>query len=686
MPKPEADETKEHYMERCIPKVIEDGTAKDNDQAVAICSSMWEEKDSKAVKIGSRHSKADQEAIQLIHDKALYLGAISPPPPSTDVYSYPLGNYDKAVVFFGAEVKALGGGKVGGYLVQFGSEEQTDLTGDFFTKDTDFGDVTQADVYYQHGMDTKIGKRKLGKGELREDDLGIWIEAQLNLRDEYEKAIYQLAEQGKLGWSSGTAGHLVEREQKGASAHIKTWPLGLDASLTPTPAEPRTHVIPLKAYLGVINQQQPETTELAQAAGAAEGAGAPPVVGEAEHEEIHPHKEQEMELTQEKFEKIEALGNQIDSLEAMIKSLPTINQAGVAVTHDEADTPFKSFGDQLEAVKQATLTQGRSLAPRLKSLNIKQLGANELVGSEGGFLLEPSFVAGLLTPMHDTGPFSSRAAKLSIGPNANGVTVRAVDETNRATGSRWGGIQGYRLAEGGTKLATQPTFRLVELRLKKYAVLVYATEELLQDTTALGGIIQQGASEELDFMINDDILNGLGVGGPLGILQSGALVTVTKETGQLADTVVTQNIFKMWARMHPRSKSNAVWFINTDVTPQLYGLNLTVGTGGMPMYMAPGSLPNAPSGALLGRPVVETEFSPTLGDAGDVLLADMSQYVVIDKDVQAASSIHVQFLTDQVAYRFVYRCDGQPKIASPLTPYKGTANTLSPFVALGARA
>jgi HK97 family phage major capsid protein len=138
--------------------------------------------------------------------------------------------------------------------------------------------------------------------------------------------------------------------------------------------------------------------------------------------------------------------------------------------------------------------------------------------------------------------------------------------------------------------------------------------------------------------------------------------------------------------MHPRSKSNAVWFINTDVTPQLYGLSLSVGTGGMPMYMGPGALPNAPSGQLLGRPVVETEFNATLGTVGDIVLADMSQYAMIDKDPQMASSIHVQFLTDQLCYRLVYRCDGQPKMAAPLTPYKGTGNTLSPFVALATRA
>jgi HK97 family phage major capsid protein len=389
------------------------------------------------------------------------------------------------------------------------------------------------------------------------------------------------------------------------------------------------------------------------------------------------------ELTQEQLDTLLAEAGKAGA-DAAMKSLPAINAAGVQVVQDEADTPFKSMGDQLYAVKQATLTQGRQLAPRLKGLNIKQLGANELVGSEGGFLLEPSFVAELLKPLHDAGPFSSRAAKLAIGPNANGVTVRAIDETSRATGSRWGGIEGKRLAEAGTKLPTEPAFRLIELRLKKYAVLCYATEELLQDTTALAGIITQGCSEELDFMVNDDILNGLGVAGPLGILNSGALVTADAEGGQLADTIVTENIVNMWARMHPRSKSNSVWFINPNVIPQLYLLEFVVGIGGYPAFMGPGSLPNSPSGSLLGRPVVETEFNPTLGDVGDILLADMSQYVMIDKDVQAASSIHVQFLTDQVAFRFVYRCDGQPKIAAPLTPYKG-AGTLGPFVALAAR-
>ena len=595
---------------------------------------------------------------------------------------------DMTLVRFGDAVKSLGDGKVGGYLVRFSTPDDPDLGGDFFTSDTDY-DVDlpgKSTTYFNHGLDPKLGKRRFAKTTLKQDEFGIWAETILKERDEYESFLIDLAKKGKLGWSSGTLSHLVETEPVGKATHITRWPLGLDASLTHIPAEPRNAVMPLKSLSGLPTI----ITEPESDAEVAESTQSDPVKaeevptttqGEIEMAEVEPTKT----VDYEKLVADAAKQGAASAVAEFAAKLTTTNSAGfVEVTQAEEDKPFQNFGSQLAAVKSATLSQGRNLAPRLRALNIKQLGANELVGSEGGFLLEPSFVAELLKPLHDAGPFSSRAAKLAIGPNANGVTVRAIDETSRADGSRWGGIKGYRLAEAGTKLATQPTFRLMELRLKKYAVLCYATEELLQDTTALSGIISQGASEELDFMVNDDILNGAGAGGPLGILNSGALITADAEVGQLADTVVTENIVHMWARMHPRSKGNSVWFINSNVTPQLYLLEFVVGVGGYPAFMGPGSMPNAPSGLLFGRPVVETEFNPTLGDVGDILLADMSQYVMIDKDVQAASSIHVQFLTDQVAFRFVYRCDGQPKISAPLTPYKGT-DTIGPFVALEAR-
>ena len=146
-------------------------------------------------------------------------------------------------------VKALGNGRVGGYLVLFSGNEDPDLTGEFFTKSTDFG-VDVGDplpVYYQHGQDERLGRRRLGKAAVvKVDDIGVWIEAQLQLRDDYERAVYGLIEAGKLGWSSGAASHLVDRRMAGKSVEITYWQLA-EASLTPTPAEPRTSADTIKA-------------------------------------------------------------------------------------------------------------------------------------------------------------------------------------------------------------------------------------------------------------------------------------------------------------------------------------------------------------------------------------------------------------------------------------------------------
>lgn len=155
------------------------------------------------------------------------------------------------LVFRGGEVKALGNGKVGGYLVVFGDEENTDLTAlrDFFTAETDFGIEAGAKtaIWYRHALDPALD-RIIGEGAMKVDEVGVWVDGQLDLRDKYVKAVYGMAEKKALGWSSGTAVHLVKREAKENGAHeIKRWPLGLDASLTPDPAEPRTQAMALKS-------------------------------------------------------------------------------------------------------------------------------------------------------------------------------------------------------------------------------------------------------------------------------------------------------------------------------------------------------------------------------------------------------------------------------------------------------
>lgn len=359
---------------------------------------------------------------------------------------------------------------------------------------------------------------------------------------------------------------------------------------------------------------------------------------------------------------------------------------------DRAGTPaqgdgekrFASFGEQLRAVVEAARPGGR-LDERLSTRAAS--GASEGVPSDGGFLVQTDFATEILQRAYETGILAPRCRRIPISADANGLKMNAVNETSRANGSRWGGVQTYWVDEADEFTASRPKFRQMELDLKKLTGLFYATDELLRDQNALEAIAREAFAEEFGFKIDDAIIRGTGAGQPLGVLNSSALVSVAKESGQAADTVVYENILSMWSRMWARSRPNAGWFINQDIEPQLYTMSLAVGAGGAPVYLPAGGASGSPYASLMGRPVVPLEQADTLGNQGDIMLLDLSQYLLIDKGgIQSAQSIHVRFLYDEQVFKFIYRVDGQPMWNSALTPYKGTGNTVSPFVTLDARA
>ncbi len=350
---------------------------------------------------------------------------------------------------------------------------------------------------------------------------------------------------------------------------------------------------------------------------------------------------------------------------------------------DDEQNPnrFKSLGEQLVAVARH-YGEARITDPRLVRA---PTGAGETDPTSGGFLVQTDFATEIFTRAYDMGQILSRVFKLPISAKSNGIKIPGIDETSRATGSRWGGVQAYWVGEGTAGTPSKPKFRLIELDLKKLIALMYATDELLEDTTALTAIANQAFAEEVMFMTEDAVFRGSGSGQPLGILNSPCHVTVPKETGQAAKTIVKENIDNMWSRMWARSRQNAIWLINQDAEPQLNNLSQVIGTGGVPVYLPPGGLSQSPYGTLYARPVIAVEYCETLGTEGDIMLADFSQYVLADKNgVQTASSVHVAFNTDEMVFRITYRVDGEPTWHAPLTPYKGTA-TKSPFITLASR-
>lgn len=312
-------------------------------------------------------------------------------------------------------------------------------------------------------------------------------------------------------------------------------------------------------------------------------------------------------------------------------------------------------------------------------------GLSTLVGADGGYTIMPEFAPGIIDRVYNN-DLLNRTDSYNV--SGNSMTFLANAETSRATGSRHGGLQGYWMGEGEALTKSKPTMREITLKLHKLGVLVYLTDELISDTSmALQQYITRKAGEEFNFMIGDALINGNGISKPLGILNFPSLLTISKETGQGAATIQIENLVKMWARFYAPNLGNSILLKNQDVTPQLNLMTMGIGAAGVPVYLPPGGVSGAPYETVYGRPTLNTEFNATLGTVGDLILADMSQIISIQKGgIAQAVSMHVEFLTDQLAVRFIMRMNANPWENSVITPYKGTSNTQSNFITLDTRA
>lgn len=361
-----------------------------------------------------------------------------------------------------------------------------------------------------------------------------------------------------------------------------------------------------------------------------------------------------------------------------------VNEPIYAKPKDPNEKKWKGgMGEFLQAVAKAS-SPGGIMDNRLIYQNSAS-GLNESVSSEGGFMLENDFIQDMFDVMMSESQVANRIKMIPIGANTNRLRTLGIDENSRANGSRWGGVQAYWIAEAETVTKSKPKFREIDMALQKLLALCYVTDDLLQDATALEAIVKQAYADEMSFKVDDAIINGTGVGMPLGILNSDALVTVPKESNQAAGTIKYENILKMWSSVPARLRTNAVWYINQEIEPQLYTMALNIGTGGAPVFLPSGGASSSQYSTLLNRPIIPIEQCSVLGKKGDIILADPTQYIGIDKKAPTADvSIHVRFLYDEQVFRFIYKFNGAPYRNKPITPYKG-ANSLSPFVTLADR-
>jgi HK97 family phage major capsid protein len=355
---------------------------------------------------------------------------------------------------------------------------------------------------------------------------------------------------------------------------------------------------------------------------------------------------------------------------ATITTIPTPARAtitgGVAVSATFANHGFtRGLPEFLNAVKMAAF--GKS-DPRL--LNAVTTYGGEGVGADGGFAVPPQFASTITSVVQGEDSLVSKFNPILTSGNQ---VVLPTDET-----TPWGssGIYGEWLGEAGTMTDRKPALKQVTVTLNKVGALVHLSDELQADTAAIQSHVTRKVAQAIAAKVNEAIVNGDGVAKPLGLNKAPGLITQAKSGAALA----AQDLGNMLSRIPPESVNNVFWIVHSSFLPKIWSLSL----GNLPIFVP--DWKQSPWGAILGRPVVVSEYCQDYNTAGDVMLVSPDGYVVAVKSmgVETAASIHFAFNQGLNSFRAIMRVGGVPLASAAITRKNGST-TLSHIINLQAR-
>ena len=329
---------------------------------------------------------------------------------------------------------------------------------------------------------------------------------------------------------------------------------------------------------------------------------------------------------------------------------------------------FESYGEFLRTIESGSPDH------RLHTLAAGQLGGE---GARGGFLVPEEHRVSVIGPAYEASVCMQRADVHSMGHET--LTIAGWDTSSAEGGTLFGGFTASIVPEAGDMSPQEGQVRAVKLTARKAAILARSSNELVADAPALNSLMETSLGQAIGYVADYWCLNGTGAGQPLGALVADSRITVDKENAQAADTITAANISTMFSRLHPALYSQAVWMAHPSTIPMLEGLQVSAGTAGQ---LWPGLVRLGEGGyGIMGRPCIISEKLPPLGDEGDIVLIDWSQYALgMRSDISIQVSAHIYFTSDQTAYRAIMRFDGRPKWNGAYTDIGG--NTYSWCVTL----
>jgi HK97 family phage major capsid protein len=311
--------------------------------------------------------------------------------------------------------------------------------------------------------------------------------------------------------------------------------------------------------------------------------------------------------------------------------------------------------------QQARIGQIAVAVRRAAPLALATSFGTTLDGQAGGYAVPVDAARAIL--MAESGALLPHCHELPI---TRGGSIELPLDFATAYGNSNGIVAAWE-SEGVQLDQKRPKLDMTQFMLKKLVVLVPVTDELLEDSAALAAWLPLALQTAATLKVNGAIISGNGAGVPLGILNSGSLITVTKDGSQAAGTIVDANIAAMIDRA--LTPMDSMWVAN----PSCYGK--MVNLSGF----------DSATRTLAGLPILLTDACPAPGTPGDLILADMRYYIAASKTPQLNQSMHLWFDQDVTAFKLAFRMDGMPALGAPVTPPNASASK-SHLVALAARA
>jgi len=346
---------------------------------------------------------------------------------------------------------------------------------------------------------------------------------------------------------------------------------------------------------------------------------------------------------------------------------------------EEKTGGFSSLGEFLVKVRKACDGVRDNSAGSPDSRLTKTAGHMETgEDSQGGYLVPEQWAQEIYHAALEDSIVRSRATVLRA--TSDSLKVRVLKDSDRSS-NYFGGITFTWTAETGSKVAaiSKPALAEVELTPHKLVGSCFVSNELEDDYGAFGDFMAKSFGQAIRFEEDDMFLNGTGAGQPLGIMNGGLMISVTRNANSKVDWPDFANMAK---RLLPDSWKRAVWLINPDVMDELLESTASAANQ-VPMF-------NASEMTILSLPIIVTEKCEAMGTTGDVILADFGagHYLIADREMRISASRHVKygqgnygFITDETFWKVVLRVDGQPLLSADITPKRG-ANDLGPFVCL----